>query len=306
MCLNDSHFGPAGPFAAVTSRWVKVLGGAEEDTATCASEACISYLVTRQYPLTPVANLGGIVLNTSAAGAIPSLVPLANWFSASRFDTALTNDTSSPPYGDHSYVLLRLEGYCLPQASHAAFPGAPPTTPLTSWRRGNDTAACSSPDCEADVLSRGYALQGTLCHAFSAADVGDLPCRYGAPSVSRDDPAFDVASAGYYWRGRIWPATEGTLYWALAPWGDALVPALGQARQALARQARRLADFHWGAWGAVCENAHAILGTCAEMSGQGRAGEDDPLLNWSGIGPYLSIVEARKRQGELPGNTSLT
>jgi len=30
------------------------------------------------------------------------------------------------------------------------------------------------------------------------------------------------------------------------------------------------------------------------MSGQGQAGDDDPLLNWSGIGPYLSIVEGLK------------
>jgi hypothetical protein len=294
MCLNTSAFGPAGPFSATTSRWVKLTGDAE-DTATCASEACIAALVINQYPQTTVANLGALVLNASAAGA--DLVPLANWFSTARFDTALTNTTESPPFGDSSYVLQRLEGFCLPSAAHvAAFPGAPAPAPVTSWRKGNDTAACSSPDCEADMRARGYDPLGTLCWAFSAASVADYPCRFGAPSVSRDDPAFDKDTTGYYWRGRIWPATEGSLFWALLRWGDE-DPGLGAARSALARQARALADFHWSAWGAVCENAHAVLGTCGEMQGQGRAGDDDPLLNWSGIGPYLSIWESRRTDG---------
>jgi hypothetical protein len=292
MCLNASAFGPAGPFAVATSRWVKVEGGAE-DTATCASEACIAALVVRQYPLTPVASLGGLVLNASAGEAMPGLVPLASWYSAARFDTALTNSSSSPPFGDASYAFQRVEGFCLPSAhSAAALPGAPAAAPLTSWVRGNDTAACSSPDCEADMAARGYAPLGTLCWAFAAGGLADYPCRFGAPSISRDDPQFDRDGAGFYWRGRIWPATEGSLYWALMAWGED--GGLAQARRALAAQARSLANFHWTAWGAVCENAHAVLGTCAEMAGQGRAGEDDPLLNWSGIGPYLSIVEARR------------
>jgi len=294
MCLNTSEFGPVGPFAAPTSRWIKTLEGVWTDIATCVSETCMGDLVKKQYPLTPTDNLGAIVLNASAGGAFPSLVPLANWWSSIRNDTALTNDTSSPPYGDQSYVLQRVEGYCLPLPSHPAFPSTAPTTPFTTWRKGNDTAACSSPQCEIDMRQQSYTLLGTLCYAFSADNLGDYPCRFGAPSVSRDDPAFDKTADGYYWRGRIWPATEGSLYWALMPWGDTLVPGLGEARQALARQARLLSDFHWGAFGAVCENAHAILGTCAEMSGQGQAGDDDPLLNWSGIGPYLSIVEGLK------------
>jgi hypothetical protein len=150
------------------------------------------------------------------------------------------------------------------------------------------------------MQAAGYSLLGTLCHAFAVQSLADYPCRYGAPSISRDDPQFDKDGTGYYWRGRIWPATEGSLYWALLPWGDAVVPGLGAARSQLALQARRLASFHWQAWGAVCENAHALLGTCAEMSGQGRPGDDDPLLNWSGIGPYLSVVESRRGAALAP------
>ncbi len=142
------------------------------------------------------------------------------------------------------------------------------------------------------MAARGYAPQGTLCWAVAAAALEDYPCAFGAPSVSRDDPQFDREGTGFYWRGRVWPATEGSLYWALMAWADA--PGIAQARRALAAQARALADFHWTAWGAVCENAHAILGACAEMVRPGRAGFDDPLLNWSGIGPYLSIVEQRR------------
>jgi len=312
MCLNETAFGPGGPFAAITSRWVRVWGAAGEppgttDIATCASQACIAALVAQQYPQTPTAGVEAVVFNASAAGALPppalNLVPLANWWSPLRRDTALTNDTLHPPYGDTSYTLLRIEGYCLPtptpSQAHTAPPSpAPPTVPLTSWRKGSDTAACSSPACEEEMNAAGYAPLGTLCHAVAVGGLEDYPCHYGAPSISRDDPEFDRFGTGYYWRGRIWPATEGSLYWALMPWGDALVPSLGQARQALAQQARRLANFHWGAWGAVCENAHALLGTCAEMRGQGSPGEDDPLLNWSGIGPYLSIVESRAAQAK--------
>ncbi len=148
------------------------------------------------------------------------------------------------------------------------------------------------------MATKGYTPQGTLCWAFAVKGLEDYPCTFGAPSISRDDPQFDGGDGtGYYWRGRIWPATEGSLYWAIMGWGE-VVPDLGLVRQALASKARALVDFHWTAWGAVCENAHAILGTCAEMSRQGRAGDDDPLLNWSGIGPYLSIVEERKARGE--------
>ena len=296
MCLNASAFGPAGPFAAATSRWRREWGapGGASDTATCASEACIADVVTRQYPMTPSAGVEAVVLNASAGAAYEGLVPLATWWSPARQDTALTSDAASPPYGDASYALQRLEGYCLPAPTHAAWPGAPATVPLTSWRLGNDTAACASPACEAEVARAGYAPLGALCHAFAPRSLGDFPCRFGAPSISRSDPQFDADGTGFYWRGRIWPATEGSLYWALLPWGDALAPGLGAARAALALQARRLADFHWRAWGAVCENAHAMVGACAEMHGQGRPGFDDPLLNWSGIGPYLSIVEARR------------
>jgi hypothetical protein len=302
MCLNASAHGPAGPFAAITSRWRKVwpagpAGAPANDSATCASQACIADLVTRQYPQEPTAGVEAVVLNASAgsaaAAAAAGLVPLANWWSAERRDTALTDNPLAPPYGDASYTLLRLEGYCLPQPRHPAWPAAPATVPVTSWRRGNDTAACASAACSAEAAAGGYTPLGTLCHAFAPTTLADFPCTYGAPSISRGDPQFDVGGTGYYWRGRIWPATEGSLYWALQPWGDALVPGLGAARAALAQQARRLADFHWQAWGAVCENAHALHGACAEMYSGGRPGEDDPLLNWSGIGPYLSIVEAR-------------
>ena len=300
MCLNASAFGPAGPYAAITSRWLRQWPSANDTATCCASEACIADLVTRQYSLAQGASVEAVVLNASAGAAIGGLVPLANWWSPARQDTALTSSPLSPPYGDASYTLQRLEGYCLPSPTHPAWPGAPPTTPLTSWRLGNDTAACASPACEAEMASQGYAPLGVLCHAFAPRSLEDFPCRFGAPSISRSDSAFDEDGTGFYWRGRIWPATEGSLYWALKPWGDALVPELGAARAALALQARRLADFHWRAWGAVCENAHALLGACAEMRRQGRPGFDDPLLNWSGIGPYLSIVEARS-SGAMAG-----
>jgi hypothetical protein len=70
MCLNASAYGPGGAFSTPLSRWAKTVGeGGGEDTATCASQACIADLVIHQYPLTPVASLGAVVLNASASGA---------------------------------------------------------------------------------------------------------------------------------------------------------------------------------------------------------------------------------------------
>ena len=234
MCLNASAYGPGGPFAAPLSRWAKTVGdgGGEEDTATCASQACITDLVIHQYPLTPNASLEAVVLNASASGTgggQQQLVPLANWYSAEKGDTALTNSTSTPPHGDASYLLQRLEGYCLPSATAPTSLAA--TTPITSWRLGNDTAACSSPQCETDMTTKGYSPQGTLCWAFAVGGLEDYPCTFGAPSISRDDPQFDGGyGTGLYWRGRVWPATEGSLYWAIMGWGE-VVPGLGLARR---------------------------------------------------------------------------
>ena len=97
------------PFAAVLSQWTSGSG----DHAACVSLECMQVLVNGKYSYRGVEAVA--VVDTSPASASASAVgdgvavPLATWYSASRNDYALTNDTTTPPDATGRYEFVRLE-----------------------------------------------------------------------------------------------------------------------------------------------------------------------------------------------------
>jgi len=174
LCINATHQGPAN--SAMLIQYFD-----RHDNAECATDDCIRDQVLSSYNFVRVEAL---VSNTSV-GAGPALY---SWYNAQWGDNALTTDTTPPAAG---YTLLRTEGYCKASCQ-------PGDANLTLWysAQRHDYKVCATPECLADT---GYVLVKPLCCGWNGTGVLNLPCKYGAPSIARGDPAFFDNG---YWRGR--------------------------------------------------------------------------------------------------------
>ena len=237
FCMNSSY--TPGPNVDYIATW---WDGAH-DNAQCVSAACTQQImdaaVIKEHTYNYI-RVEGLAL-TPDAGPAPGRVQLATWYSSSRDDYALTNDTTNPPDADGGYAFVRAEGWCWtsPPVAESGLPWA--ATPLTLWYSSSrkDFKTCGSAGCLTDS---GYVARGTLCWAFDASTPSAMPCKFSGNSIARSDAAFFDND---YWRGRIWGPHLQLMYWGLANKAYAGVPSVQAARKELVKTSTSLLLQEW-------------------------------------------------------------
>lgn len=259
FCVNATHTGPQGS-AMLVQYW-----DGTHDNCECLSDACIKKAVLSQYAFVRIEALG---LLANASG--PTLLALNQFYSAANGDNLLTTDCVPP---SDSYTFVRVEGYCF------AAP-APGLVPLTLWwsEARKDYKVCG--DSLACIDDDGnYTLVKTICYAYNATGLDNLPCKYGVPSIARSDPAFWDNG---YWRGRIWGPHLQLVYWGLRRYSH--LPSVAAVRAVLVKQSRQLLLDNWRLFRHVNENSNGITGT-------GEASYSDWFYHWGALAGFLSFEE---------------
>eukprot|EP00756_Hemistasia_phaeocysticola_P043525 Hpha_TRINITY_DN17106_c0_g1::TRINITY_DN17106_c0_g1_i1::g.146806::m.146806 len=239
---------------------------------TCASAGCM------QWTVLGVADFAGIEAAVDSQQSAAAPVALHLYVDDSMFPDRCLSTRSPGP----RYVLVNAsappEGWCAPTSTDVY------TQPLVLWyspslhdhRTCGGMAACAAAAMEA----AGYVEVGTLCYARSSLHPGEMPCRYGLPSIARSDAAFWDQ---LYWRGRIW-APQVYLVWAGLQRYDHL-PSAKTKRAQLAAQAERLFRQQLDLFGQVNENMNGVLGVGSDSI---RA---DSYYHWGALNALVAIAE---------------
>jgi len=270
FCLNTSYTPDAD--AEMVVQWF----GAGHDNAACITDDCLRDTVNAAYNFISVE---AVALSPQKPAA-PGLVPLFSWYSASRGDYALTNESSSPPDSQGGYQLVRQEGWCFssPPSSTTPFPW--PSNQLSLWYSSvrKDYQTCGSPHCLKDTQDAHYTFVGNLCYAYNGTGPTNMPCKFGGNSIVRGDAAFFDND---YWRGRIWGPHLQLIYWALSNAAYKDMPSVKAARTALVAQGRRILLQEWDLFRQVTENYNGIIGAGEDV------GNADPFYRKSYLIPFL-------------------
>ena len=115
----------------------------------------------------------------------------------------------------------------------------------------------------------------------AADEPSSWPCRYGLPSIGRNDSAFWDQT---YWRGRIWAPQVYLTYAGLRRYDS--VPAARAKRAQLAAQAERLFTQQLSLFGQINENTNGVLGVGSDSV---RA---DAYYHWGALNALVAIAEA--------------
>ena len=160
---------------------------------TCASAECLQLTVLGVADFADLEALVDVEETTSASVALRRYQNLAN-----HGDRCLSSSAPGPEY-KLSNASAPPEGWCAPRRTGTH------TQPVVLYfsRKLSDHRTCGgSIGCSAaNMRALGYVEKETLCFARPADDPSSLPCRYGMPSIGRNDTAFWDQ---IYWRGRIW------------------------------------------------------------------------------------------------------
>jgi hypothetical protein len=272
FCVGDDE--PAETAMTFLWRMSAAAGGymRANQSTTCASTACLQATVLGVADFVGIEALADVQRSTAAS------VPLYVYSDGAPFpDRCLA---PSPPGA--AYALANAsappEGWCAPAATGVY------TQPLVLWyaQAADDHRTCGgTAGCAAAAMEgAGYKSMGTLCYARAADNPAALPCRYGLPSIARNDSAFGDQ---LYWRGRIW-APQIYLAWAGLQRYDS-VPAARTKRAQLAGQAERLFRQQLDLFGQVNENMNGVLGVGSDSA---RA---DSYYHWGALNALVAIAE---------------
>jgi hypothetical protein len=132
-----------------------------------------------------------------------------------------------------------------------------------------------------DVRATGDQHPNTLPPMLPGQTDSLAPCKFGLPSISRDDAAYP----GDYWRGRVWGPMNALVYFGLAHPKYARVPQVTAARTALAHASETLLLQEWRAHGHVHENYDAGTGVGDNVH------NSNPFYTWGGLLGYISLKE---------------
>ena len=249
FCVNNTHTGIGGPNSAMLWRMSSTgsIVPTSGDSISCVTDEC----------------LADTVLSASDFQAIEAVVSTSPSAQSSigliRFQNNITGRVvlSTSDFAASGYQQLsdtgEVEAYCAPKNTTPEL-----SQPLVLWvNEAGDYRTCGgSQECSSQAMTKlGYKNVHTLCYAYPAQGVADLPCRVALPSIARNDSAFWDQ---LYWRGRQW-APQTFLVWA------GLVqmrtdPAAAAARNALVRKARAQFEQQLRLFGQVNENMNGVLG----------------------------------------------
>ena len=272
---------------------------------TCASAACLKRTVL---DVADFAAIEAVVdtLRTPTAG-----LALRVFVSSSDNDGIVKNgsgdatgkDTCLATTSNRPKGFVPLNASAPAEAWCAEAPSALHQQPLVLWYSAvlGDHRTCGS-GCgsDANMTRQGYARVATLCYARTAGgtNVGQLPCRYGLPSIARSDTAFWDQT---YWRGRIWAPQYFLVYAGLrrqsltTEWSGVVgreskpgtsAARIQAARTTLASQARGIFTQQMDLFGQVNENTNGVLGVGSDSV---RA---DSYYHWGALHALVALAEA--------------
>lgn len=139
--------------------------------------------------------------------------------------------------------------------------------------------ANASTDAQAEAMVSRWLTNASRFAITPAGDfAGNRADNYwGLPSISADDPAF--AHVGY-WRGYVWGPMAQLTYWSLSNYAH--VPAVRQARAALAKQMSALMMSQWREHRWICENY---------LPSRGGGCPSHKFYHWGALGGLLELAE---------------
>jgi len=222
---------------------------------------------------------------------------LYTWHSPSIRDTVLAPANWGAK--NSGYQRVRLEGYAYTSAAPQRVSGSLPENgavkkgvliELQLWFNDErkDHQAVASEAGRNEVKNSGYKLVHSLGWVYPPPGVG--PCRYGLPSVSKDDPEYHNQN---YWQGRIWPPMIQIVYWALQEYDH--LDSVRSARKGLVEQSHDLLRFEWNKHHYIHEQQNADSGRGCD----GRS-ESQPMYSWGALAGFIAIQEQGLYHKETP------
>lgn len=282
FCVNDTAFGAGTRASTVLLQFYKGGDPASNASASplaCASAACLAEAIDGRFTWERVE-----ALVEGAPDSVPGAptTPLRLWVNAASGEHATTANASgggdTPP--SPGFSLVRTEGYCFQDP-------APGLVPLSLWSRVVGGGAgqrqqfltCGgNPACLQAATQGGFQKAApSMCFGFNGTLAEDLPCKYGLPSTTRNDPSYFQND---YWRGRIW-GPQIALVWL----GLRRYPQADSARAVLVKQALALELQEWRLFRQVTENCNSIFGAGEDV------GNADPFYTWGALMGHISLLE---------------